>query len=123
MDAARRRQIIFRGHNDARWPLVPTLDRYRRFTSDDDREQTFGNLLRRFRREMLHVDESDKWMLLGNALELMARHHGLPTPLLDWTESPYIAAFFAFSGVAPDASQVAIWMLDRKNCPKDRMRL
>ena len=54
------------------------------------------------------------------AYEFMSylRQNGLPSPLLDWTKSPYIAAFFAFRDIyhkPADEECVSIFVF-RENC-------
>ena len=47
-----------------------------------------------------------------DALELLGRHHGLPSPLMDWSQSPYVAAYFAYQDAA-GTEPPCVWILDR----------
>ena len=106
--------LLFRGHADATWPLETTLDRHRKFAIDDVRDQYYAALIQEFEREAIRSPgEAENLPSQGDALDLLARHHGLPSPILDWSASPYVASFFAFAGAPPGATDAAVWVLDR----------
>lgn len=93
----------FRGEPDCDTPLVPKL--YRKKYQNDYFE---NRLLQHFRTrataygETPHRDETDLWLFL-------ARHVGLPTRLLDWTESSLATLYFSL--VLKEEKSV-VWMLN-----------
>lgn len=86
---------VFRGQKHYKWQLEPTLDRLiNGAVTRDIAEKQLHNFRLSTRGRI-----NDK-AILSNDSELWAlgQHHGLATPLLDWSLSPYVALFFAFEG-------------------------
>lgn len=115
-----RSPLLFRGQKDSGWSLTSTLDRYvERVKSKespmtvDHYYQIISACLPAFAsytglRYMIPQPDSSEYsdhfkhsLSTLPAYDFMVhlRHHGFPSPLLDWSRSPYVAAFFAFNEV------------------------
>lgn len=108
----RRNELWFRGQGDSSWPLSATLDRIQAFQSASERDRTNSKLLKLFKTEATHVGMSETILMEWERLELLARHHGLPSPLMDWTLSPYVATYFAYANASEKSDCVSVWCLD-----------
>lgn len=81
------KQWIFRGHESYRFPLKPSIARIK--PKEETIQSMEGKMLEELQRRYLNLP-GDGWGLLA-----LAQHHGLPTRLLDWTQNPLAAMFFA----------------------------
>ncbi len=99
-----RAQLAYRGLADVDYELTTSLSR---LGPGYDRMER--HLLRNFRkyahRDAVASDSDWNWLTL-------AQHHGLPTRLMDWTFSPYIAMHFATADAATFDVDAVIWVVD-----------
>ena len=116
---------IYRGHGSSSWKLEPTLDRIIKSPTSDRRRrhlESFKYATRGRRGSNPATLENDNdWWALG-------QHNGLLTPLLDWTESPFVALYFAVTSAMKEGTnyysvfafaQVGIDIINRSIYDKD----
>jgi hypothetical protein len=101
----------FRGERDERWPLYSSLSRYLKNFGVDQRawSDQESRILRVFKRKAHQFlaqppepDDDFQWLAL-------MQHHGAPTRLIDFTWSPYVAAFFALERTLTDG---VVWAMN-----------
>lgn len=94
----------YRGHANEAWELLPSLVRR---TGGVEVEAA---LMKRFKQNayrFIDFDPRSEWEWL-----FLMQHHGVPTRLLDWTESPLFALWFAVADKSREETDACIWCLN-----------
>ena len=118
-------QPLFRGHGSSTWKLETTLERFpgasvrvadyfekidwvkssiESLTSQAWEPIDFPACLDWLRNDLAFTKGLPHYEYLVHL-----RHHGFPSPLLDWSRSPFVAAFFAFKEAPQTGGQVAVY--------------
>jgi hypothetical protein len=99
-----RSPFVFKGHYDKNHELTTSLIRLNNNPAEIEK-----NLFRNFKKYAPRntVTEDNDWLWLS-----VAQHHGLPTRLIDWSFSPYIALHFMCENIAHYDVDGVIWCVD-----------
>lgn len=102
-----RSSFVYRGVSNQAYDLKPSL-----LVNCIDHLDLEDSLIRNFKKyASLEIkDINNIWEVLS-----LAQHHGLPTRLLDWSFSPFVAAYFATENVHVQEDG-AVWRINIEDC-------
>lgn len=108
-----KRTYIYRGQRDGAWLVQPSIHRaLAKRLSKVRYEQALNEHLDTFKYSIRGRIRGLKEILNDdNELWTLGQHHGLSTPLLDFSASPYVACYFAFQEQGNKSDFRTIWML------------
>lgn len=102
------REILwYRGQGDIEWQLTPSLLR------DPGGLDTEMTLFKRFKQNAVNFagqGNKTEWEWL-----FLMQHYGVPTRLLDWTESPLVGLYFAVTDDSEESTDSALWCISPTN--------
>lgn len=106
-ERARRVPVWFRGSTNSDYKLLPSLGRP---PFQLEHEHSLINIFKQNAVQFLDQRPQSQWEWL-----FLARHHAVPTRLLDWTESALIGLYFATHSLDKttknDKKDGALWLL------------
>jgi hypothetical protein len=91
--------VIFRGHADPSWRLTSTLSRFMPTHLADMHLIKLDDMLHEFIANMRSVGDLPEAATTRRGRLEYGRHYGVPSPLIDFTYSPYVALFFAYNDI------------------------
>lgn len=105
----------YRGSGSQSHKLVPTIFRHPTLKTAEELNKLERDLASTFSQRsppFLSQVFSDEWERM-----FFMQHYGIPTRLLDWTESPFVALYFSLTSCHRDeenkvSDDVAVWMLN-----------
>jgi hypothetical protein len=113
-DFLKHDDYIFRGQQKSKWPLRSSFAR--EYNNHQNHHELLNDILRRFKHNSRGLINSELRNILNNSDNewwALGQHFGLLTPLLDWSDSPFIAAYFAFQLEEVEKGNRAIYALSK----------
>lgn len=106
--------FVYRGQADAAWPLKSSLERVIGAGWNSEKAQKFEDYaLQQFRSKFHLYDHENSHPASKLAWLSVMQHYGVPTRLLDFTESPYIALYFALESYSHHLGKdIALFAID-----------